>query len=290
VLVLAVWLALPAPAEIGEIAPYRIGPGDVVDVQVWREPDLSGPHRVDEAGRLSHVLVGTVAAEGRTREELAAELKQRLEKDYLREARVIVTLKESARRKAWILGAVARPGNYPVTESTRLLDLIFAAGGLTAESKGEAEFYRMDGARVDERAPSPTERKPLERIHVDLEELLSGDLESNHNVAAGDVLVVAGTSTAATDAAAAPRVRVAGEVQRPGSYTLIEAPTALDAVLVAGGFTDFASANRARLIRGAGDGRTVLKLRLRDIVGGREGSTNVSLQDGDLIVVPESLF
>lgn len=267
-------LVLLAPSGAGADAePYRFGPGDVVDVQVWREADLSGPHHIDEAGRLHHVLAGEVEARGLTAPELAEELTRRLEKDYLREARVVVTLSSSARRKAWILGAVAKPGSYPVTDNTRLLDLVFAAGGVRDSATGRAEFYRQE-----------------ERTEVDLASLLGGDLAANRSVGAGDVLVVQGGDAIAGAQAGAARIRVVGEVARPGTYDLTEAPTVLDAVLVAGGLTDYAAAGRARLIRGAGEERSEQKLDLDDIVHGRAGSLNVALHAGDLIVVPESLF
>jgi polysaccharide export outer membrane protein len=290
VLLVAALLLLPAFAAGAEVAAYRIGPGDVVDVQVWREADLSGSHRVDEEGLLRHVLAGAIPAAGKTCDGLAEELRALLEKDYLREARVIVTLEASARRKAWILGAVEKPGRYPVAEGTRLLDLVFAAGGLADRSDGRATFYRMGELRPGESVLSPAERTSPERFEVDLTPLLAGDLVANSLVAAGDVLVVSGAEAVAGQAAARHRVRVVGEVERPGAYPISEAPTALDAVLAAGGFTEFASSNRARLVRGEGDNRTVQRLELGDIVRGRDGAANIALEDGDLIVIPEALF
>jgi polysaccharide export outer membrane protein len=266
-------IALAASSAAGaDAVEYRIGPGDVVDVQVWREPDLSGSHRVDESGRIRHVLAGEFEAAGLSCSELADALAARLERDYLREARVVVTLTSSAGRAAAILGAVERPGNYPVTERTRLLDLVFEAGGLAGDATGSAQLFRA-GAPID----------------VDLNALLAGEMAGNERVAAGDVIVVAGSGATAGGGGSA-RVRVVGEVARPGSYELSQAPTALDAVLAAGGFTDYAAGNRARLVREAEGERLEEKLRLDDIVRGREGALNVALQDGDLIVVPESLF
>lgn len=270
--------------------PYRIGPGDVLDVQVWREADLSGEHRIDAEGRLHHVLAGAVPAAGLTCEELAAELSRWLERDYLREARVVVALETSARRKAWILGAVSRPGHYPVGEATRLLDLVFAGGGPTPEAEGRATLYRMGEPQDGDTEPALGQREPLEEIPVDLGALLGGDLAQNRAVGAGDVLVVAGASAPGTRLSEPSRIRIVGEVARPGSYALVEAPTALDAVLAAGGLTEYAASNRARLVRGEGEGRSVRKLRLGDIVGGQEDSENVALEGGDLIVVPESFF
>ena len=282
---LATSLSTGAAAE-----PYRIGAGDTVDVQVWREADLSGVHRVDESGNLRHVLAEVVPAVGLTCDELAAELRSRLERDYLREARVIVTLESSARRRAWILGAVQRPGSYPVADRTRLLDLVFAAGGVREDADGRAELTPGDGTETDPDASPIALGEDGERVDVDLAALLAGDLTGNLAIAAGDVVVVSGAPAAVGAAAAPRRIRVVGEVVRPGSYELAEAPTLLDAVLAAGGFTEYASANRSRLVRGEGEARTDEKIRLGDIVEGRAGVENVELGPNDLIVIPESIF
>ena len=130
------------------------------------------------------------------------------------------------------------------------------------------------------------------RIRIDLQALLQrGDLSQNPIVTPGDVIVVEGRpEVASAPPADGPgRVRVVGEVEQPGAYPLSEASTVLDAVLVAGGLTDYAAANRARLVRGQGEGRKETRLRLKDLLGGH-AEINPVLQDGDLIVVPESFF
>ncbi len=274
-------------------APYALGAGDVVQVEVWREADLSGSFAIDVTGALQHVLLGAVPASGLTCLELAEELRRKLERDYVREPRVVVTLEKSARRRAWILGPVAKPGSYPVGDGTRLLDLLFAAGGLQDGVAGRAVVYRMGDLRSPEELISPMPREPLAEFSVDLRALLAGDLAMNQPIAAGDLLVVSPVS-AGPDGALAPvatgRVRVVGAVESPGAYSLSEAPTVLDALLVAGGFSEYAAGNRARLVRGAGEDREERKLKLGDIVSGRKGAENIAVQDGDLLVVPESFF
>jgi len=266
---------------------YRIGPGDVVEIEVWREADLSGEHEVAEDGNLRHELLGEFPAGGLTCDALADALKKRLERDFLREARVTVKLVRSERSRAWVLGAVARPGQYPVGDDSRLLDLLFDAGGLGLDAGQAATLYRMGEPGPGESLVSPEDREPLEELAVDLEALLGGDLTANRGVQPGDVVVVL-----ASEAQARPtrRIRVVGEVERPGTYELAEAPTALDAVLAAGGFTEYASTNRVRLVRGDGDEKHIERLRLGDVVQGRDGARNVALESGDLLVVPESFF
>lgn len=271
---------------------YRIGPGDRVHVEVWREPDLSGEVRVGDDGTLQHVLAGAVPAAGRSCEQVAEELRGRLERDYLREARVVVRLRESTRHKAALLGAVARPGSHPVRPGMRLLDLLLAGGGPSPDAGDRATLLRFGEPKPGETLPQPGERAPREQLAIDLAALLrEGRADQNPPVQAGDVLVVARRSEAgAAPALDEARVRVVGEVVRPGTYVLRQASTALDALLAAGGFSEWAAGNRARLVRGEGEARTEERIRLEDLVRGRDGVENVELRDGDLLVVPESFF
>ncbi len=282
-------VAAPTGAAGAERGPYRIGPGDVLDVRVWREPDLSGRHRVGVDGSVQHVLAGGVVAEGSTVDELAARLRERLEHDFLREARVAVTLVESSRRRASVLGSVESPGAYPVGSEARVLDLIAAAGGLSTAASGEATLLRFDDA--PEQGAARSEAEARERIEIDLNRLLAGaDLSANHPVGIGDVLVVRGSDVASPPPAGGGRIRVVGQVGRPGNFPLSEAPTLLDAVLAAGGLGEYAAANRARLVRETDGAREELRVRLGDLLEGSSEEPNRSLRDGDLIVVPESFF
>ncbi len=288
VAICAIALAAAAPVSAGEAdgegdPAYRIGPGDVVDVQVWREPDLSGRYTIDAGGALPHVLAGRIPAEGATLSELSGRLRHALEEDYLREARVSVALVESARAKASVLGAVARPGLYPIDGRTRLLELLSAAGGRTGEAAERATLLRGRGA------PDAAGRQ---RLEIDLAALFQrGDLTQNPVLQPGDVVVVESLEPGVSSAPPPRgRVRVVGEVQRPGSYELDRAATALDAVLAAGGLSEYAAGNRARLVRGEGDRRIERRVRLQDVMEGRADAENFDLRDGDILVVPESFF
>jgi polysaccharide export outer membrane protein len=274
-------LAMPSAAESGD---YRIRPGDLLEITVWREPDLSGTHRVGADGTLQHVLAGAMTVEGATLGEAGAALGERLESEFLREARVAVTLVESTHRQASVLGDVPAPGRYPVDESTRVLDLLLAA---TVVRAGGATLLRFETAPASGEVTEPSERFP-----VDVAALLQGrSFEDNHRVLPGDVLVVrSAPGEVGSGPAALEPVRVVGAVETPGGYDLPEAATLLDAVLAAGGLAEYAAGNRARLIRGQGDARTETKVRLVDLLKGRESQENLDLQPGDLLVVPESFF
>lgn len=278
---------LAAPHAGAEGEAVRLGAGDRLDVQVWQEPDLSGAHRIEPDGTIQHVLLGRVLASGLTPDELARELALRLERGYLRAPRVAVSVIESSRRVASVLGPVVRPGTHPVTQGMRVLDLLVAAGGLGPEAGRSATLLRpASGPAGDGAAGEAAQRE------IDLAGLLRGtDPEANPPVEPGDVLVVTGGGGApAVSEAPAARVRVVGEVATPGAYALGQAPTVLDAVLAAGGLTEYAAGNRARLVRGEGEARTEERIRLGDLLEGKGDGRNPELEPGDLIVVPESFF
>jgi len=285
-------LLVAATMARADAGPERIAPGDTIEVQVWQESDLSGPLHVDEDGTVSHVLLGRVTAAGKTCDELAEELRSRLERSYLRAPRVVVTLRESARRTASVLGPVERPGAHPVHEHMRVLDLLIAAGGLTPGAGSTAVLLHPTAANPAAPA-APDGNSPAAPAELDLQALLrGGDAASNPPIGPGDVLIV---SRAATGAAAMaegpmPRVRVVGEVARPGTYSLSQAPTVLDAVLLAGGLTEYAAGNRARIVRGSGERRTETRVRIGDLMSGSSDAQNLELKDGDLVVVPQSYF
>jgi polysaccharide export outer membrane protein len=281
-----------AAAARADVSAARIVAGDTVDVQVWQEPDLSGAFRVEDDGALNHVLLGRVPAEGRTVEELADDLRSRLEQSYLRAPRVVVSLQHSARRTASVLGPVERPGAYPVREPMRVLDLLVAAGGLS-EGAGSTAVLLRNGPAAHGVAAAPAESGASGPVELDLKALLrGGDASANPPVAPGDVLIVSRSSAGAASMPDGPmqRVRVVGEVARPGTYALGQAPTLLDAVLLAGGLTEYAAGNRARLVRGDGHARLEERIHLDDLLDGDEDASNVELRDGDLIVVPQAFF
>jgi polysaccharide export outer membrane protein len=288
-LALLIGAAMTARAEVGA---ERISPGDTIDVQVWQEADLSGPLHVDDDGTVSHVLLGRIPAAGKTCDELAEEIRVRLERSYLRSPRVVVTLRESVRRAASVLGPVERPGAHPVHEHMRVLDLLIAAGGLAPGAGSTAVLLHPTVIGPGDGTPADP-RPPAAPVELDLQALLrGGDAAANPPVGPGDVLIVSHASTGAAAMAEGPvaRVRVVGEVARPGTYSLSQAPTLLDAVLLAGGTTEYAAANRTRVVRGSGEGRSETRVRLGDLMSGSGDAQNIELKDGDLVVVPQSFF
>jgi polysaccharide export outer membrane protein len=136
-----------------------LGPGDVVEVRVYQEKELSGLFRVGVDGTFSYPLVGEVKARGTTSSSLARLLTDRLKSDYLREPQVSVFVKEFNSKKVFVLGEVRKPGTFRYEDKMTIVQAVTLAGGL----KGLAAKDRLILTRIIEGA----EQKfvvPFERI------------------------------------------------------------------------------------------------------------------------------
>ena len=150
-----------APADAVETDGYRLGPEDVVEVFVWKEPELSTTVTVRPDGRIALPLAGEMAASGRTPAELEAEIKNRLA-EYLEVPVVTVVVKEINSPKVSVLGEVRRPGRHVISQRTTVLDAIAMSGGLTEfASPARVTVLRKTGTGV-------------QRIPVDLRDWLRG--------------------------------------------------------------------------------------------------------------------
>jgi polysaccharide biosynthesis/export protein len=85
-------------------------------------------------------------------------------------------------------------------------------------------------------------------------------------------------------------VKVVGQVTHPTALPYREGMTVLDAVLAVGGLTQFASGNRARLVRVENGQETIIHIKLADLVNSGDVKQNIPLKPGDVLVVPQSIF
>ena len=108
---------------------YEIGPGDVLAIDVWKEPEVSRALPVRPDGRLSLPLAGELKAQGLTTDQLAAEITERLTK-YIDHPAVTVMVQDAQSRRFNILDMVNRPGSFALNQPTTVLDAIAQAGGL----------------------------------------------------------------------------------------------------------------------------------------------------------------
>jgi polysaccharide biosynthesis/export protein len=126
-------------------AGYLIGKGDVLEVNVWREPMLSGEAVVRNDGMISLALAGDVEAAGHTTADLKEEIQRRL-KQYLGEPVVTVMVRTAASQKFYVVGEVRTPGEFDLVKEMTVVQAIARAGGFTDwADKGKIILLRKEG-------------------------------------------------------------------------------------------------------------------------------------------------
>jgi polysaccharide biosynthesis/export protein len=125
---------------------YRIGPQDLIEIQVFGIENLKREVRVNSRGVISLPLIGTVALGGLTGQEAEALIAMKYAKDYLQDPQVSVFIKEFTSQRITLAGAVAKPGIYPMRGQTTLVQAIAIAGGAgSLADMTEVMVYRRDG-------------------------------------------------------------------------------------------------------------------------------------------------
>jgi len=128
---------------------YRIGPVDVLEVSVFGVPELTKVVQVSSSGEITLPLIGAVAAGGRSPAGLEAEIAEKLAATYLQSPQVSVFIKEAARQRVTVGGAVRQPGIFPITGEASLLQMIALAQGLdpVADARNVLVFRSSGGGR-----------------------------------------------------------------------------------------------------------------------------------------------
>jgi len=141
-----------AAAELQRVS---LGSGDVFEVSVWGEPDMSRTFRLGPDGVIQFPMIGAVQIEGLTPNECAERIRTMLQDGYIRNPNVSVFVKEMNSKKLFVLGQVVRPGTFPFTPSMTIVEAITAAGGFTdaANANNVIVTRRVDGAQTRTRLP-----------------------------------------------------------------------------------------------------------------------------------------
>jgi polysaccharide export outer membrane protein len=125
----------PIPELAGSTRPYRIGPGDVLQVDVWKEPDASTSSvTVRPDGKISLAIIGEVAVAGQTPGELEAALREKFG-EVIRSPRVTITVREVNSQRIYLIGEVRREGPIRMTGPVTVLQALSEAGGITDYAK-----------------------------------------------------------------------------------------------------------------------------------------------------------
>jgi polysaccharide biosynthesis/export protein len=135
--------ARPAP-------PYVIGPDDVLSIVFWKDKDLSAEVTVRPDGKVSLPLLNDIQAQGRTPDELRDALKQAAQA-FVEDPNPTVMVKEIKSRRVFITGQVEKPGPYPLTGETTVLQLIAMAGGMRefADGSNITIIRKADNGRTE---------------------------------------------------------------------------------------------------------------------------------------------
>jgi polysaccharide export outer membrane protein len=220
-------------------------------------------------------LIGAVKAAGKTPAALQESIRLLLQKDYLSDPSVTVTVREYAKRKVYIVGGVARPNTYEITPDSRLtlLQLVAAAGGFT--DRAYKEFVQII------RRKGPVEREVIRLSLVEVEKLIAqGQADADLELWPDDLVVIP---------SAVRVVYVLGAVHKPGP---VDVPndarmTVSMALSSAGSYTKFASVSRAQVLRHSLKGElTRIPVDIDRILDGHL-DLDIELQPGDVIWIPE---
>ncbi len=167
---------LTAPATPGSHA-YKIGPQDVLEISVFKVPELSKSVQVADSGTINLALVGDVAAAGRTAQDIERDLVAQLGAKYLQRPQVTVFVKEYNSQRITVEGAVKKPGVFPYRGRATLLQAVAMAEGLDAVSDTNVVVFRtLNGKRA--------------AAKFDISEIRAGKA-NDPPIESGDVVVVA---------------------------------------------------------------------------------------------------
>jgi polysaccharide export outer membrane protein len=172
----------PVQATATAVDSYKIGVDDIVQVSVWRNPELGITVPVRPDGMISVPLVGDVAAGGHTPAEVAKDIQAKLA-SFVRDPQVAVILTDLRSHeylsRVRVTGAVRQPVSIPYRPGMTVLDAVLAAGGVTEFAAGDrSELYRKSG-------------QGTETYAVRLDKILNrGDLSTNFPVSPGDVITI----------------------------------------------------------------------------------------------------
>ena len=157
---------------------YLINPGDVLEISVWNETALQGEMRVLPDGTISFPLVGNFAAAGKTVDEVQKIVLEKLTK-YLSEPAVTISVKSVEGNAIFVIGQVAKPGNFTMFAPLNVTQALSLAGGLTTFAKSNSILIlRKEG----------DDTKAINFAYGDIE---SGDsLETNIMLKSGDTVIV----------------------------------------------------------------------------------------------------
>jgi polysaccharide biosynthesis/export protein len=260
-----------------QLAEYVVGPNDVLSITVVDQPTLTGKFVVRADGTFTLPLIERVKAGGLTVQAVEDDIRARLDKGYVKNPQVAVSVDLFRSQQIFVMGEVKQPGSLQFTGSMSLIEALARTGSTTDRAGMEALIVRPTGG-VPPREPAPLDAAAIDRardskdsevIRVNIQNLQSGQLSQNVALRSGDTVFVP----------RAESVFVSGMIRTAGEYVIRKGMTVRQVLALAGGVTERGSEGRIQIIRQVDGNETTISVTLQDMV-----------RAGDTVVVRERFF
>lgn len=264
---------------------YMIGVGDIINIRIGEEPDVSGQYQVSESGDVKiPLLEKPIHADGLSTFDFSSKLAQELKtQQILKDPYVTVFIERGMTQNVTVSGPVARPGIYPIERPTRLLDVLSMSGGLAPNAGGTITITHAPDAKAEKDGKAgPDGGTGTTSENIDVATLMSGDNRvANVLVHAGDNINVGGAAI----------VYVVGAVTKPGAFAVQDPRkglSVLKAIALVEGTTPTAKLGSAIIVRKSTNetGREEIPVDLNKIIKGKE--RDPILMSDDILFVPNS--
>ena len=271
----------PRPAKQAS-QPYLLGPGDVVEVRVFGQQDLSSNAQVDADGNLSSLpFLDSIPAQCRTERELKKDIAEAYSR-LVKEPQVSVRILERNRQPATVVGAVRQNTKVPVLQKKRLNEVIAASGGFTEKAAGTIQILHTEPVLC----PEPGEEEestPIDGTSIPFQVVKISDLQKGSNnpvIRPGDLILVTESEP----------VYITGSVVAPGGIMMRDQLTLSRALAMVGGTRSEANLSEIRIYRqqAGSDHQETIKVDYAAIK--KNKAPDVFLKPYDVIDVSESGF
>ena len=262
------------PAAGGSEVDYHLGVEDVLQIQIWGRPDLTGAVAVNYSGKIKLPLVGEIQAQGRSVADLSRSLTERYQllDPSIRE--VIVAVSDYKSQSVTVVGEVMGPGTYAFRTIPDVWTVILTAGNVTPE----ADLAGVQIVRRDEQTGTS---------HTMAADLSAGIEATGRSrlpqLRPKDTIIVPSVDATAS---LGDRFQVLGAVQTPGAYRISRAERVIEAISISGGTLPNADLHNVRLTRVTSEGVVVYQLDLHGYLYDARPLADLELRAGDTVTVP----
>jgi polysaccharide export outer membrane protein len=266
---------------------YVIGEGDLLQISVWGEKELSQTVRVRPDGKITLPALGEITAARLSPNDVQNELTRKL-RGIVKNPVVTVIVAEVTNNKVYVFGGGVNSGVHSLTQRTTLLQLLCQIGGQPKQVLGTTPTPAGTQARTQVEAQIADLRnayvirknRTIKKDFYDL--FVNGKMSEDIEIEPNDAIFI--------PAFRDRNVYVMGAVTTPKSIPFRDGLTVVEALLEAGGFTKFAKQNNTVIYRRDEKKEIVIPVRVKDLTADGDLGQNTRLLPGDYVVVHESLF